>query len=62
MFLFFHTNKIRFAVHYPIWNSTTIQQTMFSFALFDGLGKLTTLIDIDESDLCQDVGTGYQCI
>ena len=57
MFSFFHTNKIRFAVHYPIWlNNDHSTDYVFSFALFDGLGNLTTLIDIDESDLCQDDG------
>lgn len=57
MFSFFHTNKIRFAVHYPIWkdgdHSTDYE---FSFALFDSFGNLTTLIDLDPTDLCQDDG------
>lgn len=57
MYSFFHTNKIRFAVHYPIWlNDDHSTDYTFSFALFDSFGNLTTLIDIDESDLCQDDG------
>jgi hypothetical protein len=57
MFSFFHTNKIRFAVHYPIWKDDDHETDYnFSFALFDAFGNITTLIDIDESDLCQDDG------
>lgn len=57
MFSFFHTNKIRFAVHYPTWkNDDHETDYTFSFALFDSFGNITTLIDIDESDLCQDDG------
>lgn len=57
MFSFFHTNKIRFAVYFPIWKDDDHGTDYeFSFALFDSFGNITTLIDVDESDLCQDDG------
>ena len=57
MFSFFNTNKIRFAVYFPIWkNDDHSTEYTFSFALFDSFGNITTLIVIDDSDLCQDDG------
>lgn len=57
MFSFFHTNKVRFAVYYPIWKDDDHSTDWeFTFALFDSFGRVTTLIDMDESDLCQDDG------
>lgn len=57
MFSFFRTNKIRFAVYYPIWkNDDHTTDYEFTFALFDAFGNVTTLIDIDESDICEDDG------
>lgn len=57
MFSFFTTNKIRFAVYFPIWKDNNHETDYtFSFALFDSFGNITTLIDIDDSNLCQDDG------
>lgn len=57
MFSFFSTNKIRFAVQYPIWkNDDHKTDYVFSFAVFDSFGNILYLIDIDETDLCQDDG------
>lgn len=57
MFSFFHTNKIRFAVYYPIWKDDNHETDYeFTFVLFDSFGNITTLIDIDESDICEDDG------
>ena len=57
MFSFFTTNKVRFAVHYPIWlNDDRLTEYVFTFALFDSFGNVTYLIDIDETDQCQDDG------
>lgn len=57
MFSFFTTNKIRFAVLFPIWKDDNHEtEYTFSFVLFNSFGKITTLIDIDDSNLCQDDG------